>query len=52
MARIDRRQGILVSLVLLSVPTTLLASAPKLAVAQAVCMASAFTLTPAYLGEQ
>jgi MFS transporter, YNFM family, putative membrane transport protein len=55
---IDRRLGILVSLVLLSVPTTLLASAPNLIVftilriAQGLCMASAFALTLAYLGEQ
>lgn len=56
--RIDRRRGILVSLALLSVPTALLASAPDLTVftllriAQGLCMASAFTLTLAYLGEQ
>jgi len=56
--RIDRRLGILVSLVLLSVPTALLAVAPNLTaftllrVAQGVCMASAFTLTLAYLGEE
>jgi YNFM family putative membrane transporter len=55
---IDRRLGILVSLVLLAVPTTLLASAPNLTVftilriAQGLCMASAFALTLAYLGEQ
>lgn len=55
---IERRTGILVSLLLLAVPTTLLASAPNLAVftalrvAQGLCMASAFTLTLAYLGEQ
>ena len=55
---IDRRRGILVSLVLLAVPTSLLASAPDLTVftvlriAQGLCMASAFTLTLAYLGEQ
>jgi predicted MFS family arabinose efflux permease len=54
---IDRRSGILLSLVLLAVPTTLLAYAPNLAVfaalrvAQGLCMASAFTLTLAYLGE-
>jgi YNFM family putative membrane transporter len=54
---IDRRLGILVSLVLLAVPTTLLAFAPNLAVfaalrvLQGLCMASAFTLTLAYLGE-
>src|ERR1043165_5469299 len=55
---IDRRFGILASLVLLAIPTTLLASAPDLAVftilriAQGLCMASAFALTLAYLGEQ
>ena len=54
---IDRRLGIFLSLVLLAVPTTLLAYAPNLAVfaalrvAQGLCMASAFTLTLAYLGE-
>ena len=55
--RIDRRSGILVSLALLSIPTALLASAPDLTaftllrVAQGLCMAAAFTLTLAYLGE-
>src|SRR5258708_1961139 len=55
---IDRRLGILVSLVLLAIPTTLLASAPDLTVftilrvLQGLCMASAFALTLAYLGEQ
>ena len=55
---IDRRLGILVSLVLLAIPTALLASAPNLTVfallriAQGLCMASAFTLTLAYLGEE
>lgn len=54
---IDRRLGIFVSLLLLSVPTALLAIAPNLTiftvlrVCQGVCMASAFTLTLAYLGE-
>jgi predicted MFS family arabinose efflux permease len=54
---IDRRLGILVALVLLAIPTVLLASAPNLTaftllrVAQGLCMASAFTLTLAYLGE-
>jgi len=57
-ARIDRRMGILLSLVALSIPTALLAVAPNLTVfmmlriAQGVCMASAFTLTLAYLGEE
>jgi MFS transporter, YNFM family, putative membrane transport protein len=56
--RIDRRLGILVSLALLSIPTALLAHAPDLAtftalrIVQGVCMASAFTLTLAYLGEE
>jgi YNFM family putative membrane transporter len=55
---IDRRWGILLSLAVLSIPTALLASAPNLTVftllrvAQGLCMASAFTLTLAYLGEQ
>ena len=54
---IDRRLGILVALIVLAVPTTLLASAPNLTVftllriMQGLCMASAFTLTLAYLGE-
>jgi len=54
---IDRRLGILLSLVLLAIPTTLLAYAPSLPVfatlrvTQGLCMASAFTLTLAYLGE-
>jgi predicted MFS family arabinose efflux permease len=56
--RIDRRTGVLLSLVILAIPTTLLASAPNLTVftalrvAQGLCMASAFTLTLAWLGEQ
>lgn len=55
---INRRTGILLSLTLLAVPTGLLATAPNLAVftalriAQGLCMASAFALTLAYLGEQ
>jgi YNFM family putative membrane transporter len=55
---IDRRLGILFSLILLAIPTTLLASAPDLTVftilrvLQGLCMASAFALTLAYLGEQ
>src|SRR3954467_1035224 len=55
--RIDRRRGILVALTLLALPTGLLAIAPNLAVftglriAQGLCMAAAFTLTLAYLGE-
>ena len=48
---IDRRLGILVSLAVLAIPTTLLAHAPDLLtftalrVVQGLCMASAFTLT-------
>jgi MFS transporter, YNFM family, putative membrane transport protein len=55
---INRRTGILVSLTLLAIPTALLAVAPSLPafmalrVAQGLCMASAFTLTLAYLGER
>lgn len=55
---IDRKLGILASLILLAVPTALLASAPDLTaftllrIAQGLCMASAFALTLAYLGEQ
>ncbi len=55
---IERRIGILLSLALLAVPTTLLAFAPNLTVfamlrvMQGLCMASAFALTLAYLGEQ
>jgi predicted MFS family arabinose efflux permease len=56
--RIDRRLGILVSLTLLALPTALLAIAPGLTsftllrIAQGIFMASAFTLTLAYLGEE
>src|SRR6185369_6311220 len=56
--RIERRRGILLSLALLAIPTTLLAFAPDLTVfamlrvVQGLCMASAFALTLAYLGEQ
>lgn len=56
--RIDRRIGILVSLCVLAVPTSLLAVAPDLTtftalrIMQGLCMASAFTLTLAYLGEE
>ncbi|QPF89834.1 MFS transporter [Bradyrhizobium commune] len=55
---INRRTGILISLLALAIPTSLLASAPNLTVftalrvAQGLCMASAFALTLAYLGEQ
>jgi len=56
--RIERRLGILVSLCLLAIPTCLLAVAPNLAifaalrVIQGVFMATAFSLTLAYLGER
>ena len=55
--RINRRAGILVSLLVLSIPTLLLAYAPNLTVftalrvVQGLCMASAFGLTLAHLGE-
>ena len=55
--RLDRRLGVLVCLVLLSAPTALLALAPDLAsftalrVVQGLLMATAFSLTLAYLGE-
>ena len=54
---IDRRKGVTVSLVLLAIPTALLAVAPDLwsfavlRIAQGLCMATAFTLTLAALGE-
>ena len=56
--RINQKSGIWVSLMLLAIPTTLLASAPDLStfaglrIAQGIFMASAFTLTMAYLAEQ
>ena len=56
--KIDRRPGILISLAVLSIPTALLAVAPDLMtftllrIAQGLCMAAAFTLTLAYLGEE
>src|SRR4051794_27627574 len=55
--RLDRRRGVIISLLLLAIPTTLLAFAPGLLtftllrVMQGLCMATAFTLTLAYLGE-
>jgi predicted MFS family arabinose efflux permease len=55
---IDRRLGILLSLAILAIPTSLLAVAPNLTVftilrvTQGLFMASAFALTLAYLGEQ
>lgn len=54
---INRRLGVLLSLILLSIPTALLAVAPDLTtftvlrVAQGLCMSAAFTLTLAYLAE-
>lgn len=56
--RIDRRRGIIASLALLAIPTSLLAAAPDLAtftalrITQGVFMSAAFTLTLDYLGEQ
>jgi len=55
---IERRTGIVLSLVLLAIPTSLLAIAPNLTVfailriVQGLCMSAAFTLTLAYLGER
>lgn len=55
---LNRRLGIIVALCALAIPTALLASAPDLTtftllrIAQGLCMASAFTLTLAYLGEE
>jgi len=57
-ARINRRFGIFASLGILAVPTLLLALPPSLPVstalriAQGLCMAAAFALTLAYLGER
>ena len=54
---IDRRRWIAGALVVLAVPTALLALMPSLTlfsilrIAQGLCMATAFTLTLAYLGE-
>ncbi|MGE0096487.1 MAG: MFS transporter [Alphaproteobacteria bacterium] len=56
--RIDRRKGVVVSLLLLAVPTALLAHAPNLQiftllrVTQGLFMSAAFTLTLAYLSER
>jgi len=56
--RINRRRGIVLSLMILAIPTALLAEAPDLAIftalriAQGLCMSAAFTLTLAYLAEQ
>ena len=55
--RIDRRRGILASLILLSIPTAMLAVAPDLTtftilrIAQGLCMSTAFALTLSYLAE-
>lgn len=55
---IPRRAGIVASLAILAAPTVLLAFAPDLTaftllrVAQGLCMAGAFTLTLAHLGER
>ncbi len=55
---LNRRRGIWVSLALLAIPTSLLASAPDitsfmlLRVAQGLCMSTGFTLTMAYLAEE
>jgi YNFM family putative membrane transporter len=55
--RLDRRRGVALSLLVLSVPTALLAVAPGLLpfavlrVMQGLCMATAFSLTLAHLGE-
>ncbi|MBX4960980.1 MFS transporter [Rhizobium binae] len=54
---VDRRNGIWISLALLSIPTTLLAFTDNiivfaaLRVLQGLCMSTAFTLTAAYLSE-
>jgi YNFM family putative membrane transporter len=54
---IDRRNGIWISLAVLSIPTTLLAFTDNIAVFaalrvfQGLCMSTAFTLTAAYLSE-
>jgi predicted MFS family arabinose efflux permease len=54
---IDRRLGILLSLVLLAIPTALLSALPDLflftllRIVQGLCMSTAFALTLAYLGE-
>ncbi len=55
--RIDRRLGILLSLTLLAIPTLLLSTMPSipvftgLRIVQGLCMATAFTLTLAYVAE-
>jgi MFS transporter, YNFM family, putative membrane transport protein len=55
---IERRRGVMLALVILAVPTALLAAAPSLGafaalrVLQGICMSSAFALTLSYLAEQ
>jgi predicted MFS family arabinose efflux permease len=55
--RIDRRRGVVLSLALLAIPTSLLATLPDLTtftilrVLQGLCMSAAFSLTLAYLAE-
>jgi predicted MFS family arabinose efflux permease len=55
--RIERRRGIMLALALLTIPTLLLGQLPSLGVfsllrvLQGLCMAAAFTLMLAYLGE-
>jgi MFS transporter, YNFM family, putative membrane transport protein len=57
-SKIDKRRGILVSLVLLAIPTAALAYAPNLSVfaalriVQGLFMATAFSLTLAHLGDR
>jgi len=56
-SRVDRRRGVAASLIVLAIPTALLAFAPNLMVfgvlrvAQGLCMATAFALTLADIGE-
>jgi YNFM family putative membrane transporter len=56
--RINRQLGVLLSLAILAIPTSLLAIAPDLAaftalrVVQGLCMSTAFALTLAHLGER
>lgn len=56
--RLNRRRSILIALCVLAIPTAMLAFAPDLTtftllrIAQGLCMAAAFTLTLAYLGEE
>jgi predicted MFS family arabinose efflux permease len=56
-SNLDRRNGIWISLAILSIPTTLLAFTDNIAVfamlrvLQGLCMSTAFTLTAAYLSE-